>query len=79
VLRLFLSAGIKKSAVTTAIVEKGDVESTITASGIVLPEFEEIITSPVNASIQKVLLDAGSPVKAGESVLMLDKTAAGCC
>jgi len=74
-LRSFLSADIKKSSLTTAIVEKGNVENTITASGIVLPEFEEIVTSPVNASIQKVLLDAGSPVKAGESVLVLDKTA----
>src|SRR5436305_14539424 len=68
-LRSFLSADIKKSSFTTAIVEKGNVENTITASGLVLPEFEEIITSPVNASIQKVLLDAGSPVQTGESVL----------
>src|SRR5262245_53565050 len=74
-LRLFLSTEIKSAAVTTAVVEKGDVENTITASGIVLPEFEETITSPINASIQKVLLDAGNEVKTGESVLLLDKTA----
>jgi HlyD family secretion protein len=74
-LRSSLKSSVKKSSITTAIVEKGNVENTINASGLVLPEFEEIITSPINASIQKVLLDAGSEVKGGESVLMLDKAA----
>ncbi len=74
-LRSSLKSSVKKSSFTTAIVEKGNVENTINASGLVLPEFEEIITSPINASIQKVLLDAGSEVKGGESVLMLDKAA----
>jgi len=74
-LRSSLKPSIKKSSITTSIVEKGNMENTITASGILLPEFEEIITSPINASIQKVLLDAGSVVKAGQSVLTLDKSA----
>jgi HlyD family secretion protein len=56
-------------------VEKGDIENTINATGEVLPEFEETITSPINASIQKIILDAGSRVMAGESILTLDKTA----
>src|SRR4249919_1836754 len=73
-LRFYLSSSLKKSAITTAVVEKGDIENTITASGEILPEFEEIITSPINASIQNVLLDAGTSVKAGQSVLSLDKS-----
>lgn len=73
--RSSFKSSIKKSAFTTAVVEKGDVENTISASGLVLPEFEETITSPINASIQKILLDAGSNVKEGESVLTLDKSA----
>jgi HlyD family secretion protein len=56
-------------------VEKGNVENTITASGEVLPEFEETLTSPINASVQKVMMDAGAQVKAGQSVLTLDKAA----
>jgi HlyD family secretion protein len=59
----------------TAVVEKGDIENTISATGEILPEFEAIITSPINASVQKVIIDAGSKVKAGESILTLDKTA----
>src|SRR5450432_400610 len=74
-LRSALSSTIKKSVITTAVVEKGDIENTITASGEILPEFEATITSPINASLQKVIIDAGSKVKAGESILTLDKSA----
>lgn len=75
-LRVSLSASIKKSTITTAVVEMGNIENTITASGEVLPEFEEIISSPINASVQSVQMDAGSQVKAGQSVLSLDKSVA---
>lgn len=72
-LRHSLSSTIKRSTITTAIVERGDVENTLPATGEILPEFEEVITSPINAVIKNVLLDAGTPVKAGQSVLELDK------
>ncbi|CAN5314641.1 HlyD family efflux transporter periplasmic adaptor subunit [soil metagenome] len=74
-LRFSLSSAVKKSAITTAVVETGNIENTINATGEILPEFEEIITSPINASIQNVLLDAGLPVKAGQSILSLNKAA----
>jgi HlyD family secretion protein len=74
-LRSGLASSVNKSAITTAVVEKGDIENTINASGEILPEFEEIITSPIDASLQNVLLDAGIAVKAGQSVLTLDKSA----
>lgn len=74
-IRSSLASSIKKSSVVTAIVGRGDVDNTINATGEVQPEFEETITSPINASVQKVMLNAGSKVKAGESVLTLDKTA----
>ncbi|AEW00316.1 efflux transporter periplasmic adaptor subunit [Niastella koreensis] len=73
-MRSFFAPSLKQSDFTTAVVEKGDVENTLTASGEVMPEFEETITSPINASIQLVLMDAGNPVKAGQSVLTLDKS-----
>src|SRR5882724_792529 len=74
-LRASFRSSLKRSSITTSVVEKGEMENTITASGEVLPEFEETITSPINASVQKVILDAGSRVKAGQSVLTLDKSA----
>src|SRR5579859_6833520 len=66
---------IKRSQITIATVERGDVDNTITATGEVLPEFEEILTSPINATIRRALTDAGDPVTAGQSVLELDKGA----
>ena len=74
-LRYTLASALKKSAITTAVVEKGDIENTINASGEILPEFEATITSPINASVQQVIIDAGSKVKAGQSILTLDKSA----
>jgi HlyD family secretion protein len=74
-LRASLKTSLKKSAITTAVVERGNIENTLTATGEILPEFEEVITSPINASVQKVGLDAGSEVKAGQSILTLDKAA----
>ncbi|QHS57230.1 HlyD family efflux transporter periplasmic adaptor subunit [Mucilaginibacter sp. 14171R-50] len=74
-LRTTLRSTISKSEINTAVVEKGSVENTLNATGEVLPEFEEILTSPINASIKKVLMDAGNKVKAGQSILTLDKSA----
>jgi HlyD family secretion protein len=74
-LRTSLKSTIRKADVNTAIVEKGSVENTLNATGEVLPEFEEILTSPINASIKKVLMDAGNKVKEGQSILTLDKSA----
>ncbi|RFM28523.1 efflux RND transporter periplasmic adaptor subunit [Deminuibacter soli] len=74
-IRSSFASSIARSAISTAVVQRGDVENTLTASGEVLPEFEEVVTSPINASIQQVGLTAGSNVKAGQSVLTLDKAA----
>ncbi len=76
VVRTSFASSLKKSSITTAIVERGDIENTINATGEILPEFEEIITSPINASIQNVVMDAGNKIQAGELILTLDKTAA---
>jgi HlyD family secretion protein len=74
-LRAGLRTSLKQSSLTVAVVERGEIENTLSATGEVFPEFEAVITSPINASIQNVSLDAGSEVKAGQSILTLDKTA----
>ncbi|MDB5022710.1 MAG: HlyD family efflux transporter periplasmic adaptor subunit [Mucilaginibacter sp.] len=75
-IRTFLKSSVFRSEITTARVEVGKVENTLNATGEVLPEFEEVITSPINASIKNVVTDAGGRVKAGQSILTLDKSAA---
>ncbi|MBV8251969.1 MAG: HlyD family efflux transporter periplasmic adaptor subunit [Chitinophaga sp.] len=74
-LRKVFKPNVNRQSFTTAVVERGNVENTLTASGTVVPEFEELITSSVQASVQQVLLDAGSAVAKGQSVLLLDKSA----
>ncbi|HTK20391.1 MAG TPA: HlyD family efflux transporter periplasmic adaptor subunit [Mucilaginibacter sp.] len=74
-IRSWLNSSIPRSEFTTARVEIGNVENTINASGEVLPEFEEIITSPINGSIKSVSSDAGAKVKLGQPILELDKSA----
>lgn len=68
-----LQPSIKRSAIRTALAETGDIENTLSASGEVQPEFEQVIISPITATIQQILLDAGSTVKTGDKILELDK------
>ncbi|WP_222943960.1 hypothetical protein [Pedobacter sp. N36a] len=69
VLRSITNTTVYASEITTSLVDRGNIENTINASGEVLPEFEEVISSPLAASIQKVLLDGGRQIKAGQSIL----------
>jgi HlyD family secretion protein len=74
-LRLIFKPNINLKDIVISRVEVGAVENTLNASGEVLPEFEEVITSPINASIKNAIMDAGAKVKAGQSILILDKSA----
>lgn len=73
VLRASFSSSIRQQNITTAIVEMGRIENTITASGEILPEFEQVVTSPIDASIKSACADAGSSVRPGDAILSLDK------
>lgn len=73
--RYAFATTLTKKDIVTAVVETGNIENTISATGEILPEFEEIITSPIKASIKNVMMDAGKNVNAGESILELDKSA----
>ncbi|WP_175636405.1 efflux RND transporter periplasmic adaptor subunit [Pedobacter ghigonis] len=72
--RFYFKPALTLADITTAKVEVGIIENTINATGEVLPEFEEVLTSPINASIKKVLMDAGNKVTKGQSILTLDKS-----
>ncbi len=74
-MRGLLTPSLRSNDIIVSNVELGTVENTISASGEVLPEFEEIIASPIQASIQEVLLEPGKQVVKGQSILRLDKSA----
>lgn len=76
---LFLLLGFKSlitptlnaDRIRTAIAEIGDVESTLNASGIVVPEYEHIIISPVNSKILQVNHQAGETIQKGNQILQI--------
>ncbi|MCO6490591.1 MAG: HlyD family efflux transporter periplasmic adaptor subunit [Phaeodactylibacter sp.] len=70
-----LSTSIRKAQVRTAVAGRGAVIQTLAATGLVLPEFEEVITAPVTADIQQVLVSEGTVVAAGQPLLVLDQAA----
>ncbi len=71
--RNLIKPTIHRTAFTAAKAEMGPVEATITASGVVIPEYERLITSPITARIEQVMHNAGEEVKAGEPILQLNK------
>lgn len=66
---------VKRSTFDISIAEAGVIEATVPASGIITPEYEVTISSPVNAKIEQVLFNAGESVFAGQSILRLNKEA----
>jgi HlyD family secretion protein len=57
----------------TAIVERGELEHRLSASGLVLPASERDINAPVSTEIKEVHLSAGALVQAGDLILELDQ------
>ncbi|WP_439883340.1 efflux RND transporter periplasmic adaptor subunit [Pontibacter sp. MBLB2868] len=72
--RSLITPSIDRNELRTAFVEQGPVVATITASGIVVPEHEQVITSPIQARIEQVLYTAGQEVNPGDQVLLLDRS-----
>lgn len=67
-----IKPSITRSRIRTAKVDSGVMEATISASGIVVPEFEQVISSPVDARVTKILRRPGDQLKRGEPILELD-------
>ncbi len=75
-LRSCISPGISRERIRTAVVELGSIDASLSASGVVVPEYEQVITSPVRSTIVEVLLQSGDTVQAGQSIVRLDTEAA---
>lgn len=71
-----VSPSLSRDRIRTSVVERGAVDSTISASGLVVPEVEQVITSPVEARVLRVLERAGATLSAGQPILTLDVSAA---
>lgn len=67
-----IKPSVVRARIRTAKVDTGLIEATITASGTVVPEFEQVISSPVNARVLKILKRPGAVLSKGEPILELD-------
>lgn len=63
---------VKNSDLTFATVEHGPIETSVAASGRMVPAFEEIINSPVSSRIMAVYAQPGDSVTEGMPLLQLD-------
>jgi HlyD family secretion protein len=67
-----LRPSVRRDRVRTSIVDVGPLEAALSAAGRVLPEVEQVLTSPVDARVLRIVRRAGDPVKAGETIVELD-------
>jgi HlyD family secretion protein len=72
----WLRPSVARERIRTGTVDRGPVEGIVEASGTVVPAFEGVISSPVEARVEKVLKRPGDLVKAGDPILALDTSAA---
>ena len=71
-LRTMLSPSVDREALRISIVERGDVMATISASGVVTPRNELVISSNFPAQVGEVLAVAGAKLAMGDPILVLD-------
>lgn len=72
VLISFMRTGVKTKDLVLSTVDKGTIEVSVSASGKVVPAFEEIINSPINTRIVEIYKKGGDSVDIGTPILKLD-------
>ena len=67
-----MRTGVKEKDVVFSTVDRGTIEVSVSASGKVVPAFEEIMTSPISTRILEVYKKGGDSVDVGTPILKLD-------
>ncbi len=68
----FLTPSVTRARVRTSLVSVGPIESTLTASGTVVPEFEQVLAAPLDARVLRILKRPGDKVQRGDPIVQLD-------
>jgi HlyD family secretion protein len=72
----WLRPSIARRDVELARVEIGSIDASLQASGTIVPAFEQVVSSPVDARVLRILHRAGDHVHAGDELVALDTSAA---
>lgn len=67
-----MRSGVQKKDLILSTIDVGTIEVSVSASGRVVPAFEEIINSPINSRIVEVYKKGGDSVDVGTPILKLD-------
>ena len=67
-----LRSSVKRSDLILSTVDRGTINVSYTASGVVAPAFEEIINSPIDSRILQIYKKGGDRVDAGTPIMKLD-------
>ena len=68
----WLRPSLERDRIRTGRVDRGPIEGIVEASGTVIPAFEGVLSSPVDARVEKILKRPGETVRAGDEILRLD-------
>ena len=71
----WLSPTLRASRIRIAPVERGRVEATVEAAGIVEPAYDRVLSSPVETRVLRILKRTGEEVSPGDAILELDTSA----
>lgn len=72
VLISFMRSSVNRKDLVFSEVDNGTIEVSVSASGKVVPAFEEIINSPINTRIVEIYCKGGDSVDVGTPILKLD-------
>ncbi|MEO0471499.1 MAG: HlyD family efflux transporter periplasmic adaptor subunit [Bacteroidota bacterium] len=70
--RRLISPSADTDKLRFATVERGSVEHAITASGLIIPAYEQVINAPAATTISKVNIQSGAAVSTGDLIMELD-------
>jgi HlyD family secretion protein len=73
-LRGWVGPGVDRKDLTTSVVERGDVQATITASGVVKPRDELVISAGFASEVLEAIASAGRQVEKDQPILVLDSS-----
>lgn len=68
----WLRPTVSASRLRTAIVTTGPIDASISASGLVVPAFERVLSTPLDARVLRILQRPGAVLAPGDAVLELD-------
>lgn len=68
----FMQSAVRADELTFSTVDTGTIDVSVSASGKVVPAFEEIVNSPIDSKILEVYKKGGDSVSLGTPILRLD-------